>query len=167
MINAHDDPAVLVGYDDGGIIVLRHFTETSQMHMVASWNGLRELESQRRLQPLSSAASIIALTAAAKTSWCQYLSTLAIASDSRYIRLWDADKEMKRCDLFTEDASGAVTSLHYAPTTVTSQFANLLVAGFTGGGIRLFDDKSWVGFCQICALRMAFRQNLVKSEEDV
>lgn len=143
MINAHDDPAMLVGYEDGGIIVLRQFTQQNQAHMVASWNGLRELESQRRLQQLSSAASMIASTAVAKTSWCQCLSTLAIASDSRFIRLWDAEKEMKRCDLFTEDTSGAVTSLHYAPTTATSTFANLLVAGFTGGGMRLFDDRSW------------------------
>ena len=144
MINAHDDPAMLVGYDDGGIVVLRGFAEPNQTHMVASWNGLRELESgQRRLQQLSSAASIIASTAVAKTSWCQCLSTLAIGSDSRFIRLWDAEKEMKRCDLFTEDTSGAVTSLHYAPTTATSNFANLLVAGFTGGGMRLFDDRAW------------------------
>ena len=143
MINSHDEPVLLIGYDDGGVIVLRDFHDQISMQMIAAWNGLRELEPQRRLQQLSPAASIIASTSSAKTSWCQALSTLAQACDSRYIRLWDAKKEMRKSDVFTEDASGAVTSLHYAPTTSSSQFLNLLVGGFTSGNIRLFDDREW------------------------
>ena len=143
MVNSHDDPVLLIGYDDGGVIVLRDFHDASTQTLVAAWNGLRELESQRRLQQLTPAASMIASTAEAKTSWCQALSTLAQASDSRFIRLWDANKEMRKGDLFTEDASGAVTSLHYAPTTTSSYFHGLLVGGFTSGNIRLFDDREW------------------------
>ena len=144
MVNSHDDPVLLIGYNDGGVIVLRDFYDQNSMQMVAAWNGLRELESQRRrLQQLSPGASIIAATATARTSWCQALSTLAQASDSRIIRLWDANREMRKRDLSTEDASGAVTSLHYAPTTTSSCFLNLLVGGFTSGNIRLFDDREW------------------------
>merc|ERR1719273_1204870 len=61
MVNSHDDPVLLIGYEDGGVIVLRDFHDEVNMQMVAAWNGLRELESQRRrLQQLSPAASIIA-----------------------------------------------------------------------------------------------------------
>lgn len=143
MVNSHDDPVLLIGYSDGGVIVLRDFHQQRSMQMIAAWNGLRELESQRRLQPLSPAAAMIASTATAKTSWCQSQRTLAQASDSRYIRLWDAKREMRKGELFTEDASGAVTSLHYAPTTASNQMVNVLVGGFTSGSIRLFDDREW------------------------
>jgi regulator-associated protein of mTOR len=141
MINSHDEPVLLVGYDDGGVIVLRDFHQQKHMQMVAAWNGLRELEPQRRLQQLSPAASIIASTAPAKTTWCQANLTLAQATDSRYIRLWDAQREMRKSDLFTEDASGAVTSLHYTPSPSSNQLVGFLVGGFTSGSIRLFDDR--------------------------
>ena len=144
MANAHDEPVLLVGYANGGVVVLRDFMEHSTLRVVAAWNGLRELElSQRRLQPLSSAAAFIASSAPAKSSWCQNRSTLAMASDCRFIRLWDAKKEIRIMDLFTEDSTGAVTSLNYAPTTSASSMADLLVAGFTGGSVKLFDAREW------------------------
>ena len=68
---------------------------------------------------------------------------LAMGSDCRIIRLWDAKKEMRIMDLFTEDSSGAVTSLHYAPTTSASSLADLLIAGFTGGSVKIFDAREW------------------------
>ena len=144
MVNAHDEPVLLVGYANGGVVVLRDFMEHSTLRVVAAWNGLRELElAQRRLQPLSSAAAFIAASAPAKSSWCQYRSTLAMASDCRFIRLWDAKKEIRIMDLFTEDSTGAVTSLHYAPTTSANSLKDLLVAGFTGGSVKLFDAREW------------------------
>ena len=77
LVNAHDEPVLLVGYANGGIVVLRDFANQSRssMRMVAAWNGLRELESHRRLQTLSSAASLMASTAPSryKTSLCRIL----------------------------------------------------------------------------------------------
>lgn len=143
MVNAHDDPVLLAGYSNGGVVVIRDFTEKSTLRVVAAWNCLRELESHRRLQQLSTASSLIAAAAVAKSSWCQYRSTLAMGSDCRIIRLWDAKKEMRIMDLFTEDSSGAVTSLHYAPTTSASSLADLLIAGFTGGSVKIFDAREW------------------------
>lgn len=141
MVNSHDDPVLLIGYSDGGVIVLRDFYQPSRMQMIAAWNGLRELEAPRRLQQLSSAATMIASAAPAQTSWCQAQCTLAQASDSRFIRLWDARKEMRKGDLITEDASGAVSTLNYAPSTSSSSFVNLLVGGFSSGTLRIFDDR--------------------------
>ena len=57
-------------------LVIRDFTEKSTLRVVAAWNCLRELESHRRLQQLSTASSLIAAAAVAKSSWCQYRSTL-------------------------------------------------------------------------------------------
>ena len=50
---------------------------------------------------------------------------------------------MRISDLVTEDSSGATTSLHYAPTTSAAMLAELLVAGFTGGSVKLFDAREW------------------------
>lgn len=142
LVNAHEEAVLLAATDNGDVIVMRDFADRTLMRWVAAWSGLRELEPQRRLQQLPPAAAKTASKAPAKTSWCQVQSTLALASDSRIIRLWDARRELRKLDLITEDVSGAVTSLHYAPTTSTN-LAELLVAGFIGGAVRLFDPRDW------------------------
>ena len=64
-------------------LVIRDFTEKSTLRVVAAWNCLRELESHRRLQQLSTASSLIAAAAVAKSSWCQYRSTLGTVTGLR------------------------------------------------------------------------------------
>lgn len=68
-----------------------------------------------------------------KTAWHQETQTIFAAGESRVIRLWDADKELKICDITTGTESGVVE--------LVCNRNGLCAAGCTDGSIRLYDKR--------------------------
>ena len=76
------------------------------------------------------------------TAWSQFDLTLAVGGYARYIRLWDAERELKKADLATGSDS-YVSSLrcsnYYAASSAAS---GIFTAGFGDGSVKLFDIRS-------------------------
>ncbi|KAG8310198.1 hypothetical protein J6590_068405 [Homalodisca vitripennis] len=68
-------------------------------------------------------------------AWHQKSQMLAVGGDSRIIRLWDAERELRVCDL----SSGA----DYAATCLDcdQSAGSLLAAGYADGAVRLYDRR--------------------------
>ena len=75
------------------------------------------------------------------TAWSQFDLTLAVGGYARYIRLWDAERELKKADLATGSDS-YVSSLrcsnYYAASSAAS---GIFTAGFGDGSVKLFDIR--------------------------
>lgn len=65
-------------------------------------------------------------------SWDQRKQRIAAGGDHKYVRLWDANKEMKVRDILTDTDS--ITSL-------STDHGHLICAGGEDGAVRLFDDR--------------------------
>lgn len=66
-------------------------------------------------------------------AWNQLTHTIAIGGSGKIIRLWDAETELKKCDIQTGTDSSLLT-LKFSPN-------GLLVAGCDDGSVRLFDKR--------------------------
>lgn len=118
-INEHDIFQVLVGYEDGVIRIWKPSERTNEdPKLVTAWQGLGEI-----------GKGAINL----KTAWHQETQTIFAAGESRVIRLWDADKELKICDITTGTESGVVE--------LVCNRNGLCAAGCTDGSIRLYDKR--------------------------
>jgi len=123
---------------------------TQKTRLVSAWNGLKDVSGftgHRNASVVSSMANLSLSKASygIKTAWSQPELTLAVGGgDSRYIRLWDASKELRKADLMT-GTDAALTSLSFGPSHL-----GLLCAGFADGSVRLYDVRS--PDSRVCAL---------------
>lgn len=67
--------------------------------------------------------------------WQQASASLYFSGASKYIRLYDVNKESKVCDMAT-GSEGVVTSL--CCDTLTQ---SCLIASFSDGSVRVFDKR--------------------------
>jgi WD40 repeat protein len=108
--------------------------------LVSAWNGIKDVTSMtaghRNVSAnVNSGKSL--LQHPVKTAWSQPDLTLAVGGgDSRYIRLWDANQELRRADLLT-GTDAAISRLSFGPSHL-----GLLCAGFVDGSVRLYDVRS-------------------------
>lgn len=88
---------------------------------------------------LPAPSSGIALNAGQKVpngmvlTWQQMDQKIVVGGDSKYLRIWDAEKEMKYGDI-SLNADSAVKTLTSSPDGV-------IAAGFKDGSVRLFDKR--------------------------
>lgn len=67
------------------------------------------------------------------TAWQQKSQCVVVAGESKYIRIWNAETELKLCDIPTgSDSSVRVLS------TASNE---IIAAGCTDGSVRLFDKR--------------------------
>jgi len=110
---------------------------STKHRLVSAWNGLRELVGysyRGNLNPVTSGLPV-------HTAWSQYDLTLAIGGDAKYIRLWDARKELKRADLPT-GCDSFVSSLTFSSYYAASSTSGIFTAGFGDGSVKLFDIRT-------------------------
>lgn len=130
--------------EDGEIDFENFLGEVAQKtRLVSAWNGLKDVSGftgHRNTSVVSSLAnlSITKASNGIKTAWSQPELILAVGggSDSRYIRLWDASKELRKADVMS-GTDAALTSLSFGPSHL-----GLLCAGFADGSVRLYDVRS-------------------------
>jgi regulator-associated protein of mTOR len=123
-INGHEDGLLVSGSDDG---VVRVYKDWQKEHkLVTAWNLLPELV------PQSVAGN--RLSSGLCLAWNQKEQLLAGAGDTKYVRLWDCQTEVKLVDLPSATDS-IVTNL-----TVNDE-SGLLAASYYDGSIRLYDPR--------------------------
>lgn len=67
------------------------------------------------------------------TCWQQRSQTIVVGGDSKSIRLWDAESEMKKCDI--------PTGLNSCVSTLTTAPNEIIAASFENGIVLLFDKR--------------------------
>ncbi|KAJ8916102.1 hypothetical protein NQ315_004468 [Exocentrus adspersus] len=89
-INGHDVAMLMVAADDGSIRLWRPNLGTSRgPSLIAAWQAFSELK------PSDKKSAGVVMT------WEQWTQTLITSGDTRVIRFWDAEKELKAFDIPT------------------------------------------------------------------
>jgi regulator-associated protein of mTOR len=91
-INAHDRGHVMAGYDDGSVRIWKNSDSQNKPngnngHLVTAFQAIDE--------PSSKSLRFYGL----QTAWHQSTQTIIAAGESKIIRLWDAEKELKYLDI--------------------------------------------------------------------
>lgn len=95
MANAHDVSLLFTGSDDGSVRLWSNYTLTlaREPNLVTAWQALSEMRSGNigghfnSPSPNSSAGLVM--------SWNQRAQLLLVTGDVRFVRLWDANTELK------------------------------------------------------------------------
>lgn len=129
-INAHDRALILAGYNDGCIRIWRTSANISkESKLVTAWQSLNDV-TLNRFHHKTVAGDRFGL----RTVWQQRSQHVIVAGDAKYLRCWDADAELRICDIPTGTDSAAVLVL-------SSALNDLIVAGCSDGSVRLFDKR--------------------------
>lgn len=92
-INAHERGLILAGYDDGSVRIWKNSCDNQNSNK--SSNGNLVTAFQAVDDPPARSARIYGL----QTAWHQSTQTIIAAGESKFIRLWDAEKELKYLDI--------------------------------------------------------------------
>ncbi|ELU10886.1 hypothetical protein CAPTEDRAFT_199386 [Capitella teleta] len=124
-INAHDRALVLTGADDGSVRVWRnYFTEIpgSKLELVTAFQAVTDI-----LHSSRNAGTVLC--------WEQNSGHLLASGDSRTIKVWDTQREIRVHDICT-GAESCVTSL-----SCDSLDKSTVIASCADGSIRIFDQR--------------------------
>ncbi|XP_061517571.1 regulatory-associated protein of mTOR [Anopheles gambiae] len=131
-LNAHDVGVIMAGYSDSTIRLWRPKETSDENQLLSAWHGLLDFNT-------SSAAKVSCSEAAPAAhgglvlAWHQRTQTIMAAGEAKYIRLWDAEREMRICDI-PSGSDTAVLKLSCAPN-------GIFAAGFYDGSVRIFDRR--------------------------
>ncbi|XP_058446060.1 regulatory-associated protein of mTOR [Malaya genurostris] len=125
-VNAHDVGLVLVGYSDSVIRIWKPAEANRESALVTAWHGLFDFNSPATAKVGTSELGLV-------MAWHQKSQTIMAAGEAKYIRLWDAERESKICDI----ASGSDTTIIKLSCAPNGIFA----AGCNDGSVRLFDRR--------------------------
>lgn len=127
-VNAHDVAMILVGHEDGIVRVWQEpsfETNRESSRLVTAWDALPLRASKKEIPGIV-------------LSWHQVTQQLVVGGATRYLRIWDAEKELKVCDI-PIGAETVVRALSAAPPDPTRM--DLLAAGCSDGSVRIFDRR--------------------------
>ncbi|KXS18669.1 hypothetical protein M427DRAFT_197186 [Gonapodya prolifera JEL478] len=122
-INEEDVALLLVGSDEGVVRLYRNYESPERIEIVSAWRALTDLF------PTSRGTGLI-------TDWQQVTGSLLVAGDVKFIRVWDAEKELCVQD-FPTKSNSSVTSM-----TSDRVSGMHVVGGFTDGAVRIYDRRS-------------------------
>lgn len=124
-INAHVRGLVMAGYDDGSIRIWRNpETKTDDK----GWTD-NLLTAFQALDDQSRSSGYFGL----QTAWHQSTQTIFVGGESKYLRLWDAERELKICDIST-GSNCSVSHLCCSPNA-------LYAIALTDGSINIYDRR--------------------------
>ncbi|KAL9086749.1 MAG: hypothetical protein Q9159_003968 [Coniocarpon cinnabarinum] len=121
-VNEDDYAILMTGSSDGVVKLFRHYDEQENVFMTASFRALTDLV------PSTHNAGLI-------FEWLQGRGSTLVAGDAKVIRLWSAETETCVRDIPARSGS-CVTSL-----TSDQVEANVFVAGFGDGAVRVYDQR--------------------------
>lgn len=126
-INAHDRGHIMAGYDDGSIRIWKNSDSQSKPcshngHLVSAFQAIDE--------PSSKSSRFHGL----QTAWHQSTQTIIAAGESKVIRLWDAEKELKYLDI-SVGSEFPVTQINCAPN-------GLFAIAYSDGFIQIYDRRA-------------------------
>uniref|UniRef100_A0A2M4A4U5 Putative guanine nucleotide binding protein mip1 n=2 Tax=Anopheles triannulatus TaxID=58253 RepID=A0A2M4A4U5_9DIPT len=150
-INAHDIGLVMAGYSDSTIRLWRPLEasgdqsqqqqQQSQSQLLSAWHGLLDFHSASlaKVSCLDTSGQASHLNGGAPApgglvlAWHQRSQTIMAAGEAKYVRIWDAEREMRICDI-PSGSDTSVLKLSCAPN-------GLFAAGFYDGSVRIFDHR--------------------------
>ncbi|KAJ3336924.1 hypothetical protein HDU93_001887 [Gonapodya sp. JEL0774] len=121
-INEEDVALLLVGSDEGVVRLYRNYESPEKIEIVSAWRALTDLF------PTSRGTGLI-------TDWQQVTGSLLVSGDVKFVRVWDAEKELCVQD-FPTKSNSSVTSM-----TSDRVSGMLVVGGFTDGAVRIYDRR--------------------------
>ncbi|KAL1130821.1 hypothetical protein AAG570_012062, partial [Ranatra chinensis] len=121
-INGHDVALVVTGADDGAVRVWRQCGT-----LLTAWQALGKSSMPSSCYSGSLSGMVMA--------WDQLRQELIVGGDSRNLKVWDADKELKVCDIPT-GADSCITCISLDPSG-----GWLMGVGCGDGTVRLFDRR--------------------------
>ncbi|XP_037045571.1 regulatory-associated protein of mTOR [Bradysia coprophila] len=126
-INPQFRSLLLAGYEDGCVRLWQHTSQfetdyPAQPRLVTAFQALFDVTSSKKEHARWTS-----------TCWQQRSQTIVVGGDSKSIRLWDAESEMKKCDIPT-GLNSCVSELTTAPN-------ELIAASFDNGIVLLFDKR--------------------------
>lgn len=140
-VNAHDRGLILAGYDDGSVRLWKN--------TVGSQNKKQSTEQNENLvtafqaledQPIRS-SRVFGL----QTGWHQSTQTIIVGGESKVVRLWDAERELKVQDIQT-GSDFPVSHISCAPNA-------MFAVGFADGSIQIFDRRAQPSESRIMSYR--------------
>lgn len=128
-VNAHIGGLVMTGYDDGSIRIWRNSEQP-----INNNNGITSTDSLvTAFQALDDQPQRSAKIYGLQTAWHQSTQTIFAGGESKYIRLWDAEKEYKTNDISTGSDS-FVSHLCCSPNA-------MFAVALADGCIQLYDRR--------------------------
>lgn len=124
-INAHDRGHVMAGYDDGSIRIWKNSSD-NQNNKSSGHNGNLVTAFQAIDEPSPKSSRYYGI----QTAWHQSTQTIIAAGESKVIRLWDAEKELKYLDI-PVGCDFPVTHVSCAPNSLFAVGENFLKINLT------------------------------------
>jgi regulatory associated protein of mTOR len=128
-VNAHDRSLVLAGYDDGTIRIWKNGNVENSSGRSQN-NGILVTAFQAIDEPSSKSSRIYGL----QTAWHQSSQTIIAGGESKMIRLWDAQTELKIQDI-PAGTDFAVSHICFNPNA-------LFAVAYGDGSIQLYDKRT-------------------------
>lgn len=140
-VNAHDRGLILAGYDDGSVRLWKNSVGSHSKKQTADQNenlvtAFQALEDQ----PVKS-SRVFGL----QTAWHQSTQTIFVGGESKLVRLWDAERELKVQDVQT-GSDFPVCQISCAPNA-------MYAVGFADGSIQIFDRRAQPSETRIMSYR--------------
>lgn len=130
-INGHDVAMLMVAIDDGSVKVFRPVVGSREPRLITAWQAFNDIKS---------------VNSGVILSWEQWTQTVITAGDSRVMRFWDAEKELKAFDIPTGTDSSV--------SCIDSSFSNMSHEKLSPFTIKHFNsrnaDGDVIGFEKIC-----------------
>lgn len=128
-VNAHDRGLVLAGYDDGSVRIWKN-NDGSQSNKTSTPNGNLVTAFQAIDDQPTRSSRIFGL----QTAWHQSTQTIFAGGESKLLRLWDAERELKIQEIPT-GSDFPVSHISCAPNA-------LFAVGSADGCIQIFDRRA-------------------------
>ncbi|XP_052896200.1 regulatory-associated protein of mTOR [Anopheles moucheti] len=137
-LNAHDVGVIMAGYSDSTIRLWRPKDTSDENELLSAWHGLLDFNTSSAAKVSCTESAPVAHGSSTAPgglilAWHQRSQTIMAAGEAKYIRLWDAEREMRICDI-PSGSDTAVLKMSCAPN-------GLLAAGFYDGSVRIFDQR--------------------------
>lgn len=140
-INAHDRGLILAGYDDGSVRIWKNSSSNQSSSKPSALNSNLVTAFQAMEDQPTRSSRIFGL----QTAWHQSTQTIFIGGESKVLRLWDAERELKVQDIHT-GSDFPVSHISCAPNA-------LFAVGFGDGCIQIFDRRAPQHECRIMTYR--------------
>ena len=128
-VNAHDRGLILAGYDDGSVRIWKN-APSAQSNRSSTLNGNLVTAFQAIEDQPTKSSRIFGL----QTAWHQSTQTIIVGGESKILRLWDAERELKVQDIHTS-SDFPVSHISCAPNA-------LFAVGFGDGCIQIYDRRA-------------------------
>lgn len=140
-VNAHDRGLILAGYDDGSVRIWKNSVSNQSNKQQAGQNENLVTAFQALEDQPTRSSRVFGL----QTAWHQSTQTIFVGGESKLIRLWDAERELKVQDIQT-GSDFPVSHISCAPNA-------LFAVGFADGCIQIFDRRAQPSESRIMSYR--------------